>query len=81
MSITYDPRDATRVTHQNLPMELQAKFTEGDIYEILDLNYLADDDVYNTNKICEKRGTEISEAELEIVFKAEEVFLRQIGVM
>ena len=81
MNRIYDPETAARITHQNLPKELQEKFTENDVYEILDLKYLAEhEDVQQTMGMCVKRGIDISEEEMSAIFIAEEVYFRQIGV-
>ena len=81
MSIIIDPDEEAKITHQNLPSELQIKFSKSDIYYILDSMYLADDDEYLTLKICEKRAIIVTEDELKEIITAHNVYLRQIGIM
>lgn len=46
------------------------------------MKFLADDEnVYQTVKLCGKKGLEVTEEEVRAVMKAEEVYLRMIGVM
>ncbi len=81
MNKNYDPNAAAKVTHQNLPKELQEKFTEDDIYEILDFKYHAVqyEDARPGMKMYEDKGIDISEEELTAIKKAEEAYIKQIG--
>lgn len=40
-----------------------------------------DEDVYQTVKLCGKKGLAVTEEEVRAVMKAEEVSLRMIGVL
>jgi len=80
MNKDYDPKDAAKVTHQNLPKELQEKFTEDDIYEILEIKYHADrQDIQQTMGMYGKRGIDISEEEMKTIARAEEAYLKKLG--
>jgi len=78
----YDTRIADLITWQNLPEELQKRFTRYEVDTILEMKFLADDEnVYQTVKLCGKKGLEVTEEEVQAVMKAEEVYLRMIGVI
>jgi len=80
MNKDYDTETAARVTYENLPKELQEKFTENDVYEILNLKYLAEqEDNEQTGGTPEKKEIDIAEEEMNAIFKAEEAYLKQLG--
>ncbi len=79
---TYIQLDASRITHENLPEELKDKLTENQVYTILDMKFLADDeDIAQTTRMCVKSGLDVTPEIVQAVALAEEVYLRQIGVM
>ena len=78
----YIPEDAARVTYAQLTPPLSERLDENDVYTILEMKFLADDeDVGQTIRMCRKQGLEITEEEVQEVLKAEEVYLREIGVI
>ena len=80
MNKDYDTETAARVTYENLPKELQEKFTENDVYEILNLKYSTKQkDNQQTMGTRQKKGIDIAEVEMNAISKAEEVYLEQLG--
>lgn len=79
---TYYTEQAEEVTFENLPQELQERLTKSNVGLILEMKFLADDEnVFQTARMCEKQGLNVTVEDVEAVIKAEEVYLRQIGVM
>jgi hypothetical protein len=76
----YHPEEAAQVTHQHLPPALREQLSEDDVFNILEMKFLADDeDPYETMLLCQQAGIRVSlEVVLEIA-RAEEVYLRMIG--
>ena len=81
-NIVYDTIKAEEVTFENLPQELKERLTKSNVGLILEMKFLADnEDVFQTARMCEKQGLNVTVEDIEAVIKAEEVYLRQIGVM
>ena len=78
----YVKDDASRVTHEHLPPELKGKLTVSQVDTILEMKFLADrEDIYQTARMCGKMGLDVTPEMVEAVALAEEVYLRQIGLM
>lgn len=79
--VVYETDKAARVTHENLPQELREKYKESTIYTILEIDGILRNISSDIKGACANIGIFISQEELDEVFKAEEVYLRQIGAM
>jgi len=78
----YVSNDAAKITYDNLSQSLKHNLTENDIYTILEMKFLADDeDTSQIARMCIKMGIEIAPETVKEILKAEEVYLHQIGVM
>lgn len=79
---TYIMEEATRVTYENLPEELQKQLTLSNLETILEMKFLADDEnIGQTTRMCIKNGLDVTEEIVQAVALAEEVYFRQIGVI
>jgi len=80
--LTYVQDDASRITHENLPQELKDKLTIYQVDTILEMKFLSDkENIHQTARMCEKMGLDVTTEIVQAVALAEEVYLRQIGVM
>ena len=81
-NIIYDSPIATQVTYNNLPEQYKSILSLDNIETILEMKFLSDDnDIYQMVRMCEKMGLDVTKEIVQAVIKAEEVYLKQIGVM
>ena len=81
-NIIYDSPIAIQVTYNNLPEQYKSILSLDNIETILEMKFLSDDnDIYQMVRMCEKMGLDVTKEIVQAVIKAEEVYLKQIGVM
>jgi len=77
--VIYHMEDASRVVHENLSIELQQKFNVHRIHDILETYFIIQGTTSDLETACANRGIFLNEDEIVEIFKAEEIYLQQIG--